>query len=162
MRRHWPPKLPLLTMSMKIYHPTKPLMLGTLQASILLRNAWHGAAFLFYIEDSRMTPYVHKMASKGTSSYYCREVACHLAAAFISYLQLACWIACTLCTLPVEQLSQDWQLLAGPWSCDFRAISHWKEAKYQFLRLPSGSLVRTDRATKRWGAEGDLANADID
>ena len=58
----------------KIYHLTKPLMLGTLQACILLRNAWR-IFFQFYNEDTRMTPFVNKLASKWTSSYFCPECA---------------------------------------------------------------------------------------
>ena len=42
------------------------------------------------------------------------EFACHIAAAFMSYLLLACGIVYTLCTLSDEQMSWAGLLLAGP------------------------------------------------
>ena len=75
------------------------------------------------------------------------EFACNLAAAFRSYLYLACWIACTLCTLQVEQLSWAERLLAGSGHVTSGLIAIGKRQMNWFPRLPSGSLKRGARAT---------------
>ena len=66
------------------------------------------------------------------------EFACHIAAAFRSYLLLACGIVYTLCTLSVEQMSWAGLLLAGPGHLKSSLIAIIKRPINDFPGYPVG------------------------